>query len=192
MAGQLATFTIETFDAATGARRHEPADKFVVLLSGAATVRARVYAEGDGRYTCEYKCPSSGKYRLSVMNHSRHLSGSPFVINVKSGGSLKEWKAKQAKEASELRERKKERERERSAPAQKRAPSPRINPAEQLAKAYELALAGIAANRANKAAAAQARVSSRGGTAAGGSSAVVTRGGLATQHATGKLEALAV
>ncbi len=139
MAGQTASFVIESFDA-TGARRQQGGDKFAVSLTGAAQVRARVFDEGDGRYTCEFRCPSSGKYRLAVQAHSMHLPGSPFSVHVKAN-SLKEWKAHRAKEAADLREKRKEKERERGAKAEKvRQPSPRINPAEQLAKAYELAL----------------------------------------------------
>ena len=150
VAGQSVTFTIETMDPASGQRQHNKTDKFVVLLSGAGSVRPRIFDEGDGRYTVEYRCPSSGKYRLSVMSQSRHLPGSPHALTVKSGGSLKDWKAKQAKEAADMRERKKQKENERKAPVEKRAPSPRINPQEQLEKAYEQLLAGIANNRTEK------------------------------------------
>ena len=142
MAGATTSFVIESFDE-TGARRQQGGDKFTVALSGAATVRPRVFDEGDGRYTCEFRCPSSGKYRLSVqaVHTSTHLPGSPFTLHVKSR-SLKEWKNHRSKEVADLKEKRKAKEVEqRAAKAEKvRLPSPRINPAEQLAKAYELAL----------------------------------------------------
>ena len=135
LVGQVATFSIESFDA-TGTRRQQGGDKFAISLTGAATVRARVFDEGDGRYTCEFRCPSSGKYRLSVQAHSTHLPGSPFAVTVKAN-SLKEWKASRAKEAADLREKRKEQKEQK---VKARPPSPRINPAEQLQRAYELAL----------------------------------------------------
>ena len=124
VAGQTASFVIETFTC-SGDRRRHGGEKFAVSLTGAATVRARVYDDGDGRYQCEYKCPSSGKYRLSIMNKSHHLPGSPFAVSVKSGGSLGEWTTTRVKEAAELKVRRKEKERERNT-MKKGAPSPRI------------------------------------------------------------------
>lgn len=138
--GQLSSFVIESFDA-TGARRQQGGDKFKVSLTGAAEVRTRVFDEGDGRYTCEFRCPSSGKYWLAVKAHSTHLPGSPFLLDVKAL-SLKEYKEHRAKEVVVLKEKRKQKERERGArrDEKERPPSPRINAAEQLAKAYELAL----------------------------------------------------
>jgi hypothetical protein len=141
--GQTATFVIHAADPVTGERRCEGGERFAVSLSGAASTRVRVFDEGDGSYVCQYKCPSSGKYRLSIMTQSAHVPGSPFTVVVKACGNLKEWKARQAKEAAELKAAREERKRERSAPVQKRPASPRIDPAEQLQKAYALALASI-------------------------------------------------
>ena len=151
--GRPATFYIEGLDASGIRRRNDGGDKFVVTLTGAAAVRARVWDDGDGRYTCEYKCSTTGKYRLSVMRAGQHLVGSPFNVVCKAGEtkvSLKEWKAGRLREADELRrsrklkqQGKKQLQQER---IERRAPSPRINPAEQLQKAYALALAAVRAD----------------------------------------------
>jgi hypothetical protein len=152
-AGRPATFHIEGVDAGGVRRRNVGGDKFVVTLNGAATVRARVWDDGDGRYTCEYKCSTTGKYRLSVMRAGQHLAGSPYHVVCKTGeakASLKDWKAGRLREADELRrsrklkqQGKKQLQQER---IERRAPSPRINPREQLNKAFELALAAVRAD----------------------------------------------
>ena len=59
------------------ARRHEPAGKFVVLLSGAAPVRARVYAVAMAGILVSTSAPLRASTASPSMNHSRHLSGSP-------------------------------------------------------------------------------------------------------------------
>lgn len=151
--GRPVTFYIEGLDASGVRRRNDGGDKFVVTLTGAAAVRARVWDDGDGRYTCEYKCSTTGKYRLSVMRGGQHLAGSPFNVVCKASESkanLKEWKAGRLREADELRrsrklkqQGKKQLQQER---IERRAPSPRINPAEQLQKAYALALAAVRAD----------------------------------------------
>ena len=151
--GQPATFFIEGFDARGQRRRNEGGDKFVVSVTGAATIRARCYDEGDGRYSVEYKPNTTGKYRLSVMKKGQHLPGSPFTVQCKASESktnLKEWKAGRQKEAEQLRRARKLKQQEKKQQQQerleRRAPSPRINPAEQLKKAYELALAAVRAD----------------------------------------------
>ena len=122
---------------------------------GAAVVRARVYDEGDGLYTVEYKLLQTGKYRLSVMRAGQHLPGSPFNITAKAGEakkSLKDWKVERSREAANLRAARKLKQHEKKMLQQeklerKREPSPRINAAEQLAKAYALALAAARSDK---------------------------------------------
>ena len=145
--GQVATFTIETLDASGKRRRIKGASRFAVSLAGAAIVRARVHDEGNGLYNVDYKLPSSGKYRLSVMRAGSHLPGSPFALVAKpQTKDLKEWKAERQKEASSLKATRKARER-RKREEKARPVSPRLpTPYEQLQKAYALALASIGAS----------------------------------------------
>ena len=155
VAGSSSTFTIEGLDASSQRRRSEGGDKFNISLTGAAVVRARVYDEGDGLYTVEYKLLQTGKYRLSVMRAGQHLPGSPFSISAKAGEakkSLKDWKVERSREAANLRAARKLKQQEKKTLQQekldrKREPSPRINAAEQLAKAYALALAAARSDK---------------------------------------------
>ena len=151
-AGNLLTFFIEGFDARGQRRRNEGGDKFVVSVTGAATIRARCYDEGDGRYSVEYKPNTTGKYRLSVMKGAA-FPGSPFTVQCKASESktnLKEWEGRASKEAEQLRRARKlkQQEKKQAAAGEAGAESsePSINPAEQLKKAYELALAAVRAD----------------------------------------------
>ena len=107
--------------------------RFSVTLTGASMVRARVFDEGNGSLSCEYRVMQTGKYRLSVMHAGSHLPGSPYTVVAKAGVTgLKDWKASRQREAASLRAARKARDGQRKAPPQRREPSPRINPAEQL------------------------------------------------------------
>lgn len=152
------SFSIEALDA-TGNRIRQPVaaselQRFSVTLTGASMVRARVFDEGNGSLSCEYRVMQTGKYRLSVMHAGSHLPGSPYTVVAKAGVTgLKDWKASRQREAASLRAARKARDGQRKAPPQRREPSPRINPAEQLQKAYAYAMAAIASDRRKRAAA---------------------------------------
>ena len=135
---QKASFTIESV-----APRPEGGAKFAVNLSGAGVARVKVFDGRDGTYTVEYRVPSSGKYRLSVMLGGHHVPGSPCTVSAKAGsGNLKDWKAGRTREAAEMRAQRKEHEGKRKAPLRNRSTSPRLpSPRTQLEKAYALALA---------------------------------------------------
>lgn len=76
------SFTIETLDAASGARVATGGQAFFVSVRGVAQVRARIIDHDDGTYTCTWQPPQSGKYTFVVNLFGRPIPGCPFNVSV--------------------------------------------------------------------------------------------------------------
>ena len=59
----------------------EGGDEFVVTVSGAASVPAKVRDNRDGTYTVRYVPPESGEYKVQVQLYGKEdIRGSPFKV----------------------------------------------------------------------------------------------------------------
>lgn len=84
MVRQVATFTIEAYDAA-GRRKDVGGDSFFVLIKACGhRVRARVTDAQDGSYMVTYKPEHSGRYEIIVSVHGDMLPGCPIACLARS------------------------------------------------------------------------------------------------------------
>lgn len=81
MAKQLSTFTIVAKDK-NGRRRQDGGDLFLVTARGASVTKVRLFDNGDGTYTCEFRPSVSGLYYISVSLHGVPLPSSPYAVEV--------------------------------------------------------------------------------------------------------------
>ena len=81
MARRAAHFTIHSLDA-SGWRRREGGEPFVVSIRGPGAVTTSVRDCQDGTYSCGWVASVSGVYWIVISLHGEHIAGSPFSAEV--------------------------------------------------------------------------------------------------------------